>query len=288
MLRIIQSCNITKFQIGTLPLWFKSEKIGYCLPEVVEMLKREKDLPLEILSDKIILQDIRLLNQLLDKWRNDEAFLCLKGWRNELYPIYSRQKFLGTIERSGSGLFGLRTYGVHINGYMVEDGCIKMWVAKRSKNKQTWPGFMDQVAAGGIPSGQKIKDAVLRECEEEASIPQSLAERATSVGLISYFLLGDLGYCPETQYCYDLELPISFNPRPNDGEVEEFMLLPIEKVQDLILTDQFKPNCALVVIDFLIRHGIVTPDSDQDYVEIVESLRRNLSSDLAPPLPNKS
>lgn len=41
-----------------------------------------------------------------------------------------------------------------------------------------------------------------------------------------------------------------------DGEVEYFELLPVSKVAEIIRTSrQYKPNCALVVIDFLIRHG---------------------------------
>ena len=33
------------------------------------------------------------------------------------------------------------------------------------------------------------------------------------------------------------------------------------QVKDEIATDDFKPNCALVVLDFLIRNGFVSPDN---------------------------
>ena len=36
------------------------------------------------------------------------------------------------------------------------------------------------------------------------------------------------------------------------------------QVKEKIATDQFKPNCALVVLDFLMRHGLITPDSGKD------------------------
>lgn len=32
------------------------------------------------------------------------------------------------------------------------------------------------------------------------------------------------------------------------------------QVKEKIATDEFKPNCALVVLDFMVRHGFVTPD----------------------------
>ena len=31
-------------------------------------------------------------------------------------------------------------------------------------------------------------------------------------------------------------------------------------MKEKIATDEFKPNSALVVLDFMIRHGFVTPD----------------------------
>ena len=38
-------------------------------------------------------------------------------------------------------------------------------------------------------------------------------------------------------------------------------------------TDEFKPNCNLIVIDFLVRHGRIDPDGP-DYLAIVEGLRQ--------------
>lgn len=35
---------------------------------------------------------------------------------------------------------------------------------------------------------------------------------------------------PECQFVFDLELPLDFRPRVGDGEVQEFYLLPIDKV----------------------------------------------------------
>lgn len=34
-------------------------------------------------------------------------------------------------------------------------------------------------------------------------------------------------------------------------------------MKEKIATDEFKPNCALVVLDFMIRHGLVTPDNGE-------------------------
>lgn len=50
------------------------------------------------------------------------------------------------MERSATCLFGLRQYGVDINGYVrhpTKGLCI--WMQKRAADKQTWPGMMDNM-----------------------------------------------------------------------------------------------------------------------------------------------
>ena len=50
--------------------------------------------------------------------------------------------------------------------------------------------------------------------------------------------------------------------------------MPIEKVAKIVReTNEFKLNCNLVIIDFLVRHGYIGVE-DEDYVEIVKGLRR--------------
>jgi len=53
------------------------------------------------------------------------------------------------------------------------------------------------------------------------------------------------------------------------------MLWPIEDVSRRVRDGfDFKFNCNLVVIDFLIRHGVLDPDTEPDYAALCEGLRR--------------
>ncbi|GMH41105.1 hypothetical protein BSKO_09015 [Bryopsis sp. KO-2023] len=199
----------------------------------------------------------------------------MNGWRNELYPI--TQNFhddpLLLVERVAAVKLGVKAYGVHINGYTYKDGQLHMWVARRSKNKPTWPSLLDHIAAGGQPFGLGCRENVIKECEEEASIPKELAEKAISSGVVTYSQRQEDGIKRDVLFVYDLELPSDFIPTPLDGEVEEFMLWPISKVADIIRnTREYKPNCALVIIDFFIRRGVITPDQS-GYLQLVEGLR---------------
>lgn len=66
---------------------------------------------------------------------------------------------------------------------------------------------------------------------------------------------------PESQFVFDLELPPEFKPKIGDGEVQDFYLYSMDKVKELLISDDFKPNCAMVVLDFLIRHSYIQPDT---------------------------
>jgi len=69
---------------------------------------------------------------------------------------------------------------------------------------------------------------------------------------------------------------VAFRPRCNDGEMESFELMPIEDVETLVRdTEEFKPNCSLVIIDWLLRHGRLEPETD-DYLGLVQGLHPNL------------
>ncbi|XP_030279447.1 thiamine pyrophosphokinase 2 isoform X2 [Sparus aurata] len=181
------------------------------------------------------------------------------------------------IERAATCLFGVKQYGVHLNGYTVSSsGEVSMWLARRSPTKQTYPGLLDNVAAGGLSAGFSIKQTLVKECQEEACIPAAIAEKACPVTTVSYTYEDEEGVYAETQFVFDLELPLDFKPIIGDKEVQEFYLLSMDKVKDLLATEDFKPNCAMVVLDFLIRHSFIEPDTVPCYQEFVAGLHQTL------------
>eukprot|EP00882_Tetradesmus_deserticola_P007136 GHRQ01007512.1.p1 GENE.GHRQ01007512.1~~GHRQ01007512.1.p1 ORF type:complete len:265 (+),score=140.71 GHRQ01007512.1:2-796(+) len=210
----------------------------------------------------------------LDSLRTEQGMFS--GWRNELYPVtaaFDAQPAL-LLERAAAPYFGIRAYGVHVNGYVVgADGSKRLWVARRSASKQTWPGKLDHIVAGGQPYGLSCSANVVKECWEEAGVPQQLAAAAAPVGFVSYVSISEEGLKPDVLFCYDLQLPEDFVPQPQDGEVEEFMLWDMSKVASVISrSTQYKPNCCLVIIDFLVRHGLVAPE-EAGYLQLVRQLR---------------
>jgi hypothetical protein len=215
----------------------------------------------------------------------------VKGWRDELFPVVSefgqQSEPALLIERACYPWFGIRGYGLHVNGYTVEsnsDGksVSHYWVAKRALTKSQYPGALDSLVAGAIPFGVNSIDNLAKEGFEEAKIPPEIMKKhCVPTGALSYIDKDENGNLKrDFLLTFDFNTPHSFVPSPNDGEVESFRLMPIEWVLDEILKEEdafsssstYKPNCVIIIVDFLIRRGIIAPDSP-GYFRLVGSLR---------------
>ncbi len=211
----------------------------------------------------------RIANDLRDRGQ-------VPGWRDEAYPVGVKfsAPALFQIERAVVPLFGFKGYGVHMNGFVRDHQGIKLWVGKRSQSKPTGPGKLDQIVAGGQPVGLGLKDNLIKECAEEANIPAALAAQAVPVGTVSYCTSRPEGLRDDVLFNYDLELPAEFQPSNTDGEVERFYLWSSDQVREVLeTTDDFKFNSGLVVIDFMVRHGIIDAD-EPAYTDLVAGLHR--------------
>jgi hypothetical protein len=200
----------------------------------------------------------------------------LENWRGEDYPVVSRwgDEPLMKMERGAVPDFGVRSVGVHLNGFVETPEGARLWVARRALDKPIAPGKLDHIVAGGQPHGLAIRDNLVKECAEEADIPADLAATARPVGLVSYICERPEGLRDDVLFVYDLDVPAAFRPVNTDGEVAEFFLWPLERVAEVIReTEDFKFNCALVNIDFFLRRGFIAPD-EPDYQAIAEGLRR--------------
>ncbi|XP_015080781.1 nudix hydrolase 20, chloroplastic-like [Solanum pennellii] len=199
----------------------------------------------------------------------------IPGIRNELFPVASAfgEQIFFSLERAAAPYFGIKAYGVHMNGYLEKDGQEYLWLGKRSEQKATYPGMLDHLVAGGLPHDISCGENLIKECEEEAGIPRSISHTARPVGAVSYIDIEGYRMKRDVLFCYDLKLPDSFIPHNEDGEVESFQLVPVTKVANIIRnTSFFKANCNLVITDFLFRHGHIRPEVF-GYLKLLQSLR---------------
>jgi hypothetical protein len=175
----------------------------YCVPDAPTEKPWLESVEFDGDDELGFLKRTKVMDGLLRFWRAEDAFECLRGWREERYPVYGDPRkayheglswdgvgpkptterplpknMIMTLERSGAELFGIRTFGAHLTGYVTTpSGELKIWVAKRSETKQTYPGMLDNMVAGGIPCDQTPREAVVRECGEEAGVPEEMASK---------------------------------------------------------------------------------------------------------------
>lgn len=198
----------------------------------------------------------------------------------ERYPLTpaGRESAVCLIDRAAAPYFGARAFGQHLNGYVRGSSGLELWVARRSADRRNYPLHLDNLVGGGLPHDISMAENLRKECREEADIPPGLADQAVAVGAVIYCRASKAGLKPDVMYCYDLELPAAFEPRCTDGEVDSFQRLPVSEVARLVReTDDFKLNCNLVIIDFLIRHGQL-PQDHPEYLAIIRGLRSPLPS----------
>ena len=118
----------------------------------------------------------------------------------------------------------------------------------------------------------------MKEAHEEADVPEALARAARPVASVRYTMETDEGLRQDTMFCYDLELPADFTPVNTDGEVAEFLRMPAEDVKAIVRdTFDFKFNCNLVIMDFLIRHKLLT-DREADIAAIRKGMGQGIVS----------
>ncbi|XP_016946211.1 uncharacterized protein LOC108021884 isoform X1 [Drosophila biarmipes] len=219
------------------------------------------------------------LEKVLLDLRSEGLLPALQGWRDEYFEVKSERRALLKMERAATPLFGVRKYGVDINGYVRHPTLgLCIWLQQRSNTKETWPGKWDNMVGGGLSAGFGIKETAIKEAAEEASIPCHLVKNLVSAGCVSFYFESRQGLFPNTEYVFDLELPVDFVPQNADGEVQAFELLPAKDCVERVFTSDFKTTSAPVVIDFLIRHGYITADDVVDFTQIVELLHVPLQS----------
>ncbi|KAI3540308.1 NUDIX domain-containing protein [Colletotrichum abscissum] len=213
-----------------------------------------------------------------------DSFPSLNKLHSEHFKIIGANHFV-SIERFPAPLFGISSRGAHMTAYVKTSEGMKIWVPRRSAHLFTFPNLLDTTVAGGVKAEDSPFDCIIAEATEEASLPADFVkENARAVGAVTYCSLNKQRgkFFPTVLYVYDLELPESIEPQPGDDEVSGFKLMSIDQVKDAMLGEQFKPNCVLVMLDFFIRHNIITSENNDEYLEIVTRMRRHLPVPTSP------
>ena len=223
------------------------------------------------------------LTELYNICKEKDLFKVIRDRPSELFAIVGAD-YPVRIERFFSPLFGIISRGAHLTAYVRTPEGIKIWVPRRAAWMPTYPNMLDSTVAGGVPASQTPFQNIVKEAGEEASLPPDVVRKGIhSAGVLTYMSRTDVGaraepglIIPDTVYLYDIELPEDVIPKPHDTEVKEFYLMSVDEIKTHMKNKEFKTNCAVVMIDFFIRHGIITNDNEKDFLEINMRMHRHL------------
>lgn len=281
LLRHIRRCNEYRPE-RFLPLFRGETRIGLVRRDHAEALRRFPQV-FATTDDAVRLiaaGDFATLSATIDRVVEQlVADGLVPKWRNEFFAVTTRWSAppLFKLDRGAVAFFGVRAYGVHLNGYLREEGRpLQLWIGRRAPDKKVAPNKLDNLVAGGIGYGHGLFETLVKEAQEEADMPADLIARARPTGAVSYRMETPGGARDDVLFLYDLGVPPDFVPRNIDGEIAAFQLMAADEVVERVrASDDFKFNVNLVIIDFALRHGLVAPD-DPDYLDLVTGLRRPL------------
>ena len=276
----IVSCN-NYDPARVVPLFAGNDRVGLLRRDNAAALRRFPDV-FAVADDRVILLargDVAAVSRAVDAVV--DALVVEKRIpksRNETFDVAPRwgASVVFRLDRGAVPFFGTRAYGVHLNGYRRDGSTLDLWVGRRAPDKRVAPDKLDNLVAGGIGNGHGLQETLLKEGEEEASLPRSLTSGAVPAGAVSYRMENELGIRDDVLFVFDLEMPADFVPKNQDGEIVHFELMPASAVLDRVRTsDDFKFNVNLVLIDFALRHGLLRPD-DPEYLDVATGLHRPL------------
>jgi 8-oxo-dGTP pyrophosphatase MutT (NUDIX family) len=275
--RHIEACNNLPSPAGMVPFRIGAEQVGWLEPELARWLAfRPRDFHFDAegvsVAGRLPAQRDRILAETAHALEK-AGFLRL---RDEPFDIRATPKgpVLARLDRGAVPPFGVQAQGVHLNGLVRRPDGLHLWLGKRSRSKKLAPGQWDNMVAGGVPSGLDAAATLVKEAAEEASVPQELAARAKPAGHLSYIMQTEEGLRRDLLHIFDLDLPESFTPVPNDDEVEHFELWPLHRAFEAVRDgDDFKFNVNLVLIDLFLREGLIDPASAEG-----RDLRRSLDA----------
>jgi 8-oxo-dGTP pyrophosphatase MutT (NUDIX family) len=276
----IRHCNSFVAE-RVMPLWAGAHRIGWLRRDNAEVLRRYDRVfsvgknKAQLLAEGNADTVSRTVDEVVEALVAERR---VPKWRNETFDVAPRwgEPPLLRLDRGAVPFFGVRAYGIHVNGYCRDGDRYSLWIGRRASNKQVAPRKLDNMVAGGIGNGHSAAVTLAKEAEEEAAIDARLIARAVPSGALTYCMETKTGIRDDVMFVYDLEVPPDFVPENHDGEIESFALMPLAEVLDRIrTTTDFKFNVNLVILDFAVRHGVLQPD-DPEYLDIANGLHRPL------------
>ncbi|MFZ4758135.1 MAG: DUF4743 domain-containing protein [Burkholderiaceae bacterium] len=251
---------------GTVPLFIADAEVG-CVTEAWHDRTIEVPGPLEPHGDGLRLRpsldtfDARC-TALADWAMRLRERGWLPGWRDERVRIDDAHGHaLALVERALLRPLGLLLHSVQACVWTTTTDGPRIWVARRAWHKPVDPGRLDALVAGGIAGFDDAHATLVRECAEEAGLPESLARLAQQAGVLELCHGAMDDGLPvvhrERVALHELEIPPQIVPIAADGEHEAILSMTPAEALASIEADPWTRDGAQATRDLVMRHGWV-------------------------------
>ena len=241
-----------------MPINFKKKKLGWINKKYTSFLKA-MSLNTNLIEGK----------QLFSKLKKNKEFANIIIDNREICPVFEfnslkpkldfcHEKLFGIdnifeIDRKLLSILGLPQYGIHGNAWSLKKNRVIFHFAKRSEKLDDFPGYYDNLFAGGQPIGISILENLKKEAFEEAGIREILRKNLVKGSTVNYFHEHQDKIHSGIIFNYHLKIDnINFNNI--DGEVESFFSEDAFQIYKLLESKTLKPNCIIPIADFFLRN----------------------------------
>lgn len=184
----------------------------------------------------------------------------LQGWRDEFFCLWESPTLPPNpqippwlcVERAGFRHLGLMSHAVHINGFCADGS---LWCGHRAHDKPTDPDLFDNLSAGGLPAGEDALCTAHRELKEEAGFTCSPQHALSWAGGVRTQRNEPQGWHDEILCVYNLDVPSTFKPVNQDGEVQGFYCWQPAEVLDRMQAGKFTHDAVQALCQGLGLHG---------------------------------
>ena len=175
-LRHVRACNNAVLPGERLPFRIGAAQVGWVKPDFAARLAAFPEIAAA--ADGVALTDAAALPAIARRLSDAGCY----RWRREEFDIRAEPDgpVLARLDRGALPSFGVMAVGVHVNGLVRRPDGLHVWVARRAADKLLDPSKLDHIVAGGVPAGLTPAETLVKEAEEEAAIPASLARQGGS------------------------------------------------------------------------------------------------------------
>ena len=265
-------------EVPLIPFYVREHAVGWLRPSFAEELRRWPHVfevnpafvTLRVTPATVASRTAALAEVTRDLHRDG----VIRGWRDEVVRIshhYAAPELL-RIERAATRYFGMVSYASHLNAFTRVNGLTHVWISRRASDKSIDPDKLDNLVGGRIAAGSTVDETLRKEAWEEAGIPPPLLEGVNCLGAVRVEYSVPQGLHREVLFVHDVWLPEGFTPTNQDGEVSEIRRVPLEDVVQDILAGEFTLDSGTVMIDGLLRQGVLAPE-DPQYLDLLRLLK---------------